>query len=146
MSEATRIVEVGGIKVEIDLRDAKVIENYRVGDTVKILIKKYQDTYETYPGVIVGFDAFENRPTIIVAYVETSYSSAEVKMAYIHKDSKDTEIIPASSNEFLLSEKSRIKDFLDQAILQAEQLLEEKKAAKAYFLKYFGLLFKDIAE
>jgi len=142
MDEHIKTIEVNGIKMEVDLRTAKVVEKYRIGDAVKILIKKYE-TYETYPGVIIGFDAFKERPTIIVAYIEASYSTAEVKMAYFNKDSAETELVPVADDDFLQIEKSRIEDLLDQKILKAEQEVQEKKAQKAYFLKYFGLLFKD---
>ena len=142
MDENIRIVEVGGVKLEIDLRHANVIEKFRVGDGVKILVKKYADNYESYPGAIIGFDNFKERPTIIVAYVEAGYSTAEVKMAYINKDTADTELVPACEGDFLQIEKSRIEDMLDQQILKAEQSAEDAKAKKAYFLKYFGRLFE----
>ncbi len=35
MEENKRIIEVAGVKMEIDLRTAKKIENFKVGDNVK---------------------------------------------------------------------------------------------------------------
>jgi hypothetical protein len=46
-----RIVEVDGIKLEIDERTARTIESYKVGDPVKVLVKSYGDSYNIYPGV-----------------------------------------------------------------------------------------------
>ena len=143
MDENTRVIEVGGVKLEVDLRHANVIEKFRVGDGVKILTKKYTDSYETHPGAIIGFDNFKERPTIIVAYVDAGYSTAEVKMAYINKDTADTELVPVCEGDFLQIEKSRIEDMLDQQILRAEQTVEDVRAKKAYFLKYFGKLFEE---
>ena len=56
--EQKRIIEVNGVKMEIDLRNAKVVENYKVGDYVKVLIKEY-NSYKSYIGNIIGFDNFE---------------------------------------------------------------------------------------
>lgn len=36
MEENKKIIEVNGIKMEIDLREAKIINNYKVGDSVKL--------------------------------------------------------------------------------------------------------------
>ena len=138
-----KIIEVGGVKLEVDLRTAKTIECYKVGDAVRVLVKKYQDTYESYSEVIIGFDAFKARPTIVVAYIEASYNTADVKIANINSGSEDIEIAPAAGESFILSEKSRVEDLLDRGILSAENKLEEERAKKAYFQKYFGLLFEE---
>ena len=99
MENTTRIVEIDGIKLEIDLRTAKKIEHFRVGDNVRVLVKGYSDTYKVHAGVIVGFDGFEKLPTICIAYLEVGYNSAEIKFAYINagSESKDSkiEITPA---------------------------------------------------
>lgn len=36
-NENKRIIEVNGVKMEIDLRQAKVIDNYKVGDKAGIM-------------------------------------------------------------------------------------------------------------
>jgi len=142
--EESRIIEVSGVKMEIDLRHAKVVEKYRVGDGVKVLVKKYTDTFESYPGVIIGFDAFVQRPTIIIAYLEASYSAAEIKIVHLNSSSPDVEIVPVTVGEFMLSERCRVEELLDRGILKAEQALEAEIAKKTYFQKYFGMLFEDI--
>jgi len=142
--EESRIIEVGGVKMEIDLRHAKVVEKYRVGDGVKVLVKKYTDTFESYPGVIIGFDAFVQRPTIIIAYLEAGYSAAEIKIVHLNSSSPDVEIVPVTVGEFMLSERCRVEELLDRGILKAEQALEAEIAKKTYFQKYFGMLFEDI--
>jgi hypothetical protein len=50
----TRIVEINGVKLELDMRQAKLqsIDTFKVGDSVKVLIKEYGDSYKTHAGVI----------------------------------------------------------------------------------------------
>ena len=73
MSEQEKtIIEVGGVKLEVDMRYARRVDTLRVGDRVKCLVKKYGNTHETYPGVVVGFEPFPSLPSIVVAYLDTS--------------------------------------------------------------------------
>ena len=69
MDETRRIVEIDGVKVEVDLRTAKRVDSFRVGDNVKILDKSYQD-YKVKPGIIVDFAEFQELPTIVIAVFE----------------------------------------------------------------------------
>ena len=92
MEDNMKLIEVNGVKLEVDMRYAKKVEQYRVGDKVKVLIKKYSDTSTSHIGVIVGFDNFEQRPTIIVAYIESDYSGTKLNFVHINKDTKDVEI------------------------------------------------------
>ena len=76
MNTQTAIVEVNGIKLEVDLRTAKRIDQLTdqltIGSRVKCLVKQYSD-FKTVPGVVVGFEPFEKLPTIVVAYLDTDY-------------------------------------------------------------------------
>jgi hypothetical protein len=147
--EFKKIIEINGIKIEVDLRTAKRIENYKVGDGVKLLVKEYGDTFKSYPGVIVGFDEFQNRPTIVVAYVVSSYSSVEMKFAYINKDSKDHELATLQDYETKLSFAEIQKKF-DKDIHDAEAALKKKIAEKEWFNSnyhtYFGKMFKEFGQ
>ena len=134
MSENHRIVEINGVKLEIDLRTAKVIENFRVGDTIKVLIKYYGDQFKCLPGVIISFVDFKNRPTIEILYVD---EDGGVKFASINQDSKDIEIAPALGYEFTLSRgtiEARIQRDLD--IKQAE--LDSALRRLKLFNQFFG--------
>lgn len=134
------IIEINGIKMEVDLRHAKVIDNFRVGDKVRVLVKQYGD-YKAYAGMIVGFDNFVNRPTIIVAYIEpSSYGSDPLKFVYINEDNTEVEII-AMVDDFIAADKSVIVDQMDKAIAKHQAEVMEMKAKKAYFLKYFDAYF-----
>ena len=86
MEERT-VVEINGVKMEVDLRTARTIDTYKVGDRVKVLVKKYSDTYETHHGVIVAFDNFENLPTITVCYITTGYNG-DLSFSYINEKNK----------------------------------------------------------
>lgn len=131
-----QIIEINGVRLEVDMRHAKVIENYKVGDNVKVLIKNYS-SYDTYPGVIIGFDAFEKLPTITVCYVQTSYSSAEIKFVSINNESKDIEIVHMQPHEKIL-DKSRALDYLDNCVREQEAKLDDMKRKRSYFLQQYN--------
>lgn len=140
-NEEKRIVEINGVKLEIDLRSAQTIESYRIGDPVKILIKSYGESYTSHPGTIVGFDNFTQLPTIIVAYLDTNYNGG-LKLAYINAKSEGVEICPRSA-DLLNIEKERVVDLLNLEIQKALQQVADLKAKKEYFLKYFGIYFEE---
>jgi ribosomal protein L19 len=128
------IVEINGIKMEIDLRQAKKIETYKVGDNVKVLIKEY-NSYSSYPGVIIGFDDFASLPTISVCYLKTGYN-AEVKFVFINADSKDIEIVHMTDADKM--ELNLAPEQLDREIMKKEAEIADLKAKKAYFLENFN--------
>lgn len=142
MDENMRVVEINGVKIEVDLRNCKVIENYKVGDAVKVLVKKYS-SYESYAGVIIGFDDFKERPTIIVAYLESSYSTAEIKFVYINADTKDVEICPSVKMDKFL-DKSHALGLLDNSIEKKKIELQELETKKRLFEKEFEVYFQDL--
>jgi len=149
MDEFKRIVEINGIKVEVDLRTAKRVDNFKVGDAVKILIKEYSDTFKTHSGVIVGFDEFQNRPTIVVAYIQSGYSTTELKFAYINKDSKEMEIAPLQDFETKIS-YNEIQNQFDKKIadkkIEVDKLIAEKEWFNQNYKKYFGMHFKEFGQ
>lgn len=143
MSEekAKRIIEVAGVKLEVDLREAKTIEGYKVGDNIKVLVKKYSNDYESYPGVIVGFDQFEKLPTIIIAYLESGYDP-DLKFVYLNNQTKDTEITHAQPEEIVLEKDNVISKF-DKEVEKREAEIRDIKKKKDYFVKYFNQYFKE---
>ena len=141
MSEETRIIEVNGVKLEVDLRNAKRIDNFRVGDSIKVLLKTYSD-YKSYIGVIVGFDNFEKHPTIVIAYLDVEYSSASIRFAYYNSDSKDIEIAPVNNYDIPHSKVS-VLDMMDRDINKKEEELRDMKSKREYFLNMFGKYFED---
>lgn len=140
-----QIIEINGVKLEIDMRYAKKIEDYRIGDNVKVLIKKYGDNYESHPGVLIGFDQFEKLPTIIICYCEISYSGAEIKFCYFNSKSSDIEICHMGEHEKTI-DKYRVQDMLDMAIIKKQDELDEMKRKKNYFFENYNAYFENKAE
>jgi vacuolar-type H+-ATPase subunit I/STV1 len=134
-----RIVEINGIKMEVDLRQCKVIEHYKVGDQIKILVKEY-DKYQSYPGVIIGFDDFRNKPSIVIAYLKTGYDT-EVKFVTFHEGLEDYEIAPLNELDKFFS-KSEAVEKLQYKIDTKEQELKELEQKKKYFESTFHEYFE----
>ena len=136
-----RIIEVNGVKLEVDLSQCRVVENYHVGMPVKVLRKKYGNDFISSPGMIVGFDNFQSRPTIIVAYLQIEYSSAELGFIYYNSDTKDVEICPMNAKDIPIKESEAV-GYFNREIAKKETELKEIKAKKAFFLSEFGKTFK----
>lgn len=136
MENNKRIIEINGVKLEVDLSQARVVENFRVGDNVKVLMKRYSDSWESHAGVIAGFDNFKERPTIVVAYLD----HYELKFSYINRDSKDVELCLMSRDEAIL-QKSDLLEQMDRQIASKESEVADLKARKNYFLDRFGKYF-----
>jgi len=143
MSEKT-IIEVNGVKLEVDLSNAKRIDEFRIGDNVKVLVKNYS-SYESFPGVIVGFDAFKNLPTIIVCYCNISYSMAEIKFCYYNSESKDVELCHMHEHEKSI-DVSDASATLEREVLKKEAELLELKRKRDYFISHYRKTFEQVSE
>lgn len=139
-NEFKRIVEINGLKIEVDLRTAKRVDQFKVGDAVKILQKKYGDSYESYFGMIIGFDEFKSLPTIIVAYLEPSSWEIPLKFVYITSASKDVEICAHDANDLGLQKADIVQQFRNQ-INKREMEIAEIKRKESYFINMFGKYF-----
>lgn len=137
-NEQKRIIEINGVKLEVDMRYAKRVEELRVGSKVKVLVKSYGDSYNTYAGVIVGFEEFEKLPTIVVAYLESSWSSADIKFVNYNAKTQDIEIVSSVSDEYDLNRVDAIASF-DREIVKKERELSDLKEKRDYFDKKFGM-------
>lgn len=146
--EQTRIVEINGVKMEVDLRHAKVIhENLKVGSKVKLLTKTDYHGAAVYPGVVIGFENFTDLPTIIVAYTDISYSKAELKFAHINNDKKSVEkwsIIPALDDDMPI-DRVTANQYFDKEEAKLQRDLQELADRRAYFDRTFDVYFKDAA-
>lgn len=140
MSEAEnkRIIEINGVKLEVDMRYAKRVEELRVGSKVRVLIKSYGESYSTYPGVIIGFEEFAKLPTIVVAYCESSWSSADIKFVNFNAKSEGVEIVSAVNDEIELNRADALESF-DREIVKKERELADLHEKRDYFNKKFGI-------
>lgn len=136
------IVEINGVKFEVDLSTAKKIQEFKVGDSVKILKKQYQD-YKASLGIIVGFDWFESLPTVRIAYLDIDYSKAEVNFIDYNSESKDIEISPLNNINELSYNRSTIIDLLNRDIDKRTIELEEMKQKKELFINTFAKYFEE---
>ena len=139
-----KIIEINGVKLEVDLRTAKRVDTFRVGDTVKILLKEYQD-YKPSLGIIIGFDQFEIRPTIVVAYLKCDYYTAEIKFAYINSETKDTEICQINEWDIPYS-KQDILTKIDKEIAKKQEELRDLETKRKVFIEMFGKYFEGNKE
>lgn len=141
-NEFIREIEINGIKVEVDLRTCKRIDTFKIGDNVKVLKKQYGEEYKVYSGVIVDFVNFKERPALVVAYFDNSYSGVNIKFETITKDSKDIEIAPCLPHEMKLN-KDRVVDKFDIEIAAKEREADELRQKKQYFIDNFEKFFEE---
>lgn len=139
------IVEVNGIKLEVDLRTAKRIDTLRVGDRVKVLIKEYSD-YRVYAGTVVGFEPFTSLPTVIVAYLKNDYSGPEVKFLYFNSQSKEAEVVKAIDDDQLDIDKATVVQRMDREIEKKIAEADDLRARKAFFLDNFKAYWPEMAK
>lgn len=139
----TRIIEINGVKLEVDLRSAKRVDSFKIGDHVKLLIKEYGDTMKVHPGVIVGFDAFESLPTIVIAYMKTAYNDFDLSMAFLNAKSEGMEIVAATDLRPLQFDKAGILDKFDREIQKKTQEVDDLRSKRDFFLARFGAYFKE---
>lgn len=146
MNTETTIIEVNGVKMEVDLRHAKVVhQNIRVGTKVKVLAKTTYDT-AVYPGVVVGFEPFKDLPTIIVAYIKHSYSTAELNFAYVNSKSNDKwDIVPSVDDELPI-DRSEVIGAFERQISQKQNEIRDIEGKRDFFLKHFNEFFVQSEE
>lgn len=141
----TTVIEVNGVKLEVDLRTAKRIDTLRIGDRVKCLTKEYS-TMKTFPGVVVGFEPFPSLPTIVVAYISDTYGSGSLIFKGFNAETKDFEVIADIDNNPLQVEKASVLQRFDRDIDKKKREFEELEAQRQYFLDHFGRYFTTLEE
>lgn len=141
----TTLIEINGIKMEVDLRSARRVDTLRVGDRVKVLVKTYTD-YVVHAGTIVGFDAFEKLPTITIAYVQASYgSSPEIKFVAFNAQCKDVEIVKSIDNDTLDLDKNFILDAFANQIAAKREEIDTLERKREFFINAFGAYWQAVA-
>lgn len=135
--EDKRVIEINGIKMEVDMRTAKRIDSFRVGDNVKVLIKKYDDSREIKPGIIVDFAMFKEFPTIVVAIFNDGGwgSTPSISFVYINAES-EIEIIFSSEEEIRLSKEGVIEKFEREIQKKKNEWIDLQNQLE-YFKKHF---------
>ena len=145
MEDSKRIIEIDGVKVEVDLRTAKRVNSFKVGDNIKILDKEY-DNYKVKPGIIVDFAEFQELPTIVIAvFEEGSWSSVpNISFIYYNKNtSEKVEIVSCSEDEIKVSKEGVIERF-EREIQKKKNEYEDLKNKLEYFKTHFLKVYKEI--
>lgn len=138
-----RLIEINGVKLEVDMRTVKTVESYKVGDPVKVLVKKYSD-WKICNGVIVEFCDFKEMPTIVVAYLSDSYSP-DLEFAYLNAGNLELQLAPAG-DALASVDKGWVVRKLDDQIKAKHNEIESLEARKRFFLERFERYFSDFAK
>jgi len=140
--ENKRIIEINGIKLEVDLSTARRIDEFKIGDNVKVLEKNGSD-YNVLPGVIVEFVNFKELPTMIIATFKRDYWGARLNFINFNSQTEGYEITLCCEHELKL-EKNKTIDLMQQEIdkklAEAADLQNKLDYFKKYFAKYFEQL------
>jgi hypothetical protein len=145
VSDGRTIIEINGVKMSVDLRTAVRVDQLRVGDRVKVLVKNYSD-YSVHPGIIIGFDPFKNLPTIIAAYIEIKYDKTELKFVHFNANSKDTELVKAIDDDAIDLSKSDVEAFFDREILKHNNAIGDLNNKREYFRRHFRSYWSSAVE
>lgn len=143
MSEWTREIEVNGVKLEVDMRYAKRIDVFQVGDTVKVLDKR-NNRNDLRTGVITDFANFKDLPTMMVAVYKAGdyWTAPTIEFIPYNNDTKDIEIVGVSAEELIVSHETITQKF-DDEIAKKRDELNDLIIKRDTFVKYFGVGNKD---
>lgn len=138
MSEEKRVIEINGVKLEVDLRNARRIDEFRVGDNVKVLDTR-SGKNEVRSGVITDFANFKDLPTIIVAMYKAGdyWMKPTIEFIYFNSDTEGIEIVGVSAEEIIVS-KDTIVQMFDDEIIKKRDELQDLIVKRDTFVKYFG--------
>lgn len=137
--EERRIVEIDGVKIEVDLRTAKRIDTFKVGDNVKVLCKNTSE-YKVKPGIITDFANFKEKPVIVVAVLnEGTYwnSNPTIEFIHIYEGMEDKYEIVYTSDEDLRLTKDGVIEKFEREIAKKKNEAQDLENQLNYFIKHF---------
>ena len=147
MDENKRMIEIDGVKIEVDLRTAKRIDSFKVGSPVKVLDKTYSDI-KVKSGIITDFCEFANLPTITIAVFEEGTWSSAPSIKFIHyneKTCKDYEIVGTSDDEIKVSRDGVVEKF-EREIQKKKNEWQDLQNQLDYFKEHFLKTKKEVLE
>jgi len=136
MEKQSTVIEINGAKFEVDMRHAKRVDTLRIGDTVKVLVKVY-DGYKVHAGTVIGFEPFTALPTIVVAYLDIDYTTANIKFVHFNGQSKDVEIVKSVDDDLLEVNRDTVLRQMDREIEKARASVSDLEAKREFFLRNF---------
>lgn len=136
--EEKKIIEINGVKLEVDLRSARRIDEFKVGDTVKVLDNR-NDKNEMRTGVITDFANFKDLPTIMVAIYKAGsfWEKPSIEFIPYNADTEGIEIVGVSAEEVIVSRDTIVQKFDDEIIKKRDEL-NDLIIKRDTFVKYFG--------
>ena len=143
MENEKRIIEINGIKMEVDLRNAKRIDTFKVGDPVKVLDLNYQNGV-IKAGVIVGFAEFAKKPAIEIMVLDDGYSGIDFKFVTVSHDTDSKYEIVHYNNYERIFTKSNVLDKFNREIEKKKIEIEELERKKKYYIDDFQKAFEQI--
>lgn len=138
MDENKKIIEINGVRLEVDLRSARRIDEFKVGDSVKVLDNR-NDNNLVRSGVITDFANFKELPTIMVAmYTPPDYwSKPSIEFIPYNANTENIEIVAVSAEEIIVSRETIVQKF-DDEIAKKRDELNDLIIKRDTFVKYFG--------
>ena len=146
MSEDKRIIEINGVKLEVDMRSARRIDQFKVGDNVRILDRR-DNKNEMRSGVITDFANFKELPTIVVAMYKapTYWDRPSIEFITFNSETEDIEIVGTSAEEIIVSRETVVQKF-DDEIAKKRDELNDLIVKRDTFVKYFGKKGEEVNE
>lgn len=138
MENNKRVIEINGIKLEVDLTTAKRIDEFKVGDNIKVL----QDAKDVFAGVIVDFVNFKELPTIQIAVFKQDYWGTKIDFINYNSRTENMEIMPCSEHELKL-EKCRVVDKFNIEINKKQSEVDELTKKRDWFVEHFAKYFNN---
>ena len=138
-------IEIKGVKLDVDLREAKQVNVLKVGDRCKILVKSDYGGDKVHRGVVIGFEPFETRPTIIICYLHHEYSACELKFAYINAKSNDYELVKSLDDDGAGLDKEEMLRYFEREVAKKEGEIADLDEKRNYFLRKFQAYWEPVA-
>jgi hypothetical protein len=145
-AQENTIIEINGVKMEVDFRHARRVENIRVGTRIKVLRKKYGDSYEVLHGIVIGFEPFKELPTIIAAVATFDYQEAKIEFIYYNSKTEGLELVVATEDDLAALDKNDFVARIDREIAKKEGEITDLIARKSYFLLKFKCYWEPIEQ
>ncbi len=139
--ENKRIIEINGIKMEVDLSTCRRIDTFKVGDNVKILTKnKSYSQQQVMNGVIVEFLNFKDMPIIQLAVFKQDWSGSTIQFIDYNAYSDDIEILACGKHELIL-ERNKVVDQMKHVIDTKQHEVDDLRNKLIWFEKFYGKYF-----
>lgn len=135
------IIEINGVKMEVDTRTATRVDQFKVGSRVKVLLKSDYSAAEVHSGVIVGFDLFKDLPTLTVMYIKRGYSDP-IQYTFFNTESKNVEIV-LDVDEGTPFSKENVIQKMNAEMEKKELELTQLQQSKQFFIDTYGEHFEE---